>query len=87
MRTDSHYLRAGDAVVFYPAGSKRGARYADHVGLVAAVHAGGRLDLVNGDFVGSANITVQANKDISLTSWAAAIWGKGETWVRVGPRH
>ncbi len=75
----------GDAVVFYPAGERPGASYADHVGLVTAVNADGTVNLVNGDFAGSSNITVQASTGVSLATWAAAMWGPGEKWIFVSP--
>jgi CHAP domain len=75
----------GDAVVFYPRGERPGARYADHVGLVTAVNPDGTVNLVNGDFAGASNITVQASGRVFLASWAAAIWGRGEKWVFVSP--
>jgi CHAP domain-containing protein len=50
---------AGDAVVFYPPGPIGPGTLADHVGIVTAVHPGGTVDLVNGDFLGATNIGVQ----------------------------
>jgi hypothetical protein len=80
--------KVGDAVVFYPAGTKpSGGNYADHVGLVTGIGPGGQLSMVNGDFLGASNITVQADTGIqSLKSWAAGIWGAGEQWVFVAPK-
>jgi hypothetical protein len=75
----------GDAVVFYP-GTKPNGSYADHVGIVTAVNSNGSVNLSNGDFLGSTNISVQGNNNItSLKSWAAGIWGSGETWTFVSP--
>jgi hypothetical protein len=75
----------GDAVVFYPAGTTSFDSYADHVGIVASVNSNGTVNLINGDFMGSSNISVQANDNESIASWAAAIWGSGEEWVYVSP--
>jgi hypothetical protein len=85
MPTDSATPAVGDAVVFYPSNESPGASYADHVGLVTAVNPDGTVNLVNGDFVGPSNITVQASTNVSLATWAAAIWGRGEKWVFVSP--
>jgi hypothetical protein len=41
--------------------------------------------MVNGDFLGAANVSVEYDTDISLTSWAASVWGAGEQWVIVAP--
>jgi CHAP domain len=85
MPTDPGDPVAGDAVVFYPAGSPPNGNYADHVGIITGVNAGGTVDLVNGDFVGASNITVQENTDVSLGSWSAAVWAQGEQWIFVSP--
>jgi PKD repeat protein len=76
---------AGDAVVFYLPGPIGPGTLADHVGIVTAVHPGGTVDLVNGDFLGPANISVQYDPGISLTSWASRIWHPDEQWVLVSP--
>jgi hypothetical protein len=75
----------GDAVVFYPRGERRGGPYADHVGLITGVNPDGTVNLVNGDFAGSGNISVQATSGIRLRRWAASIWGPGERWAFVSP--
>jgi hypothetical protein len=85
MPTDATNPQVGDAVVFYPAGGSVGGGYADHVGIVVGVNSNGTVNLVNGDFGGSSNISVQANDNVSLASWAAQIWGSGEKWVFVSP--
>jgi hypothetical protein len=85
MPADATDPQVGDAVVFYPSSESPGDNYADHVGIVAGVNSNGTVNLVNGDFAGSSNITVQANNDVSLGSWAASIWGAGEKWVFVSP--
>ncbi|HEY3957296.1 MAG TPA: CHAP domain-containing protein [Streptosporangiaceae bacterium] len=85
MPTDPSDPAVGDAVVFYPAGSAPNGSYADHVGIVVAVNSDGTVNLVNGDFLGSSNITAQANDNVSLGSWSAAVWGSGEQWIFVSP--
>ena len=83
---DSGTPEPGDAIVFYPGSDTApNASYADHVGLVVGVNSNGTLNLDNGDFVGSTNITVQANDDVSVASWAASIWGSAEHWIYVSP--
>jgi hypothetical protein len=84
---DSGTPQVGDAIVFYPGSDTApNSTYADHVGLVVGVNSNGTLNLVNGDFQGSTNITAQANTTSpSLSSWAASIWGTGEQWIYVSP--
>lgn len=85
MTEDPTNPQVGDAVVFYP-NTKPNGNYADHVGIVTAVNSNGTVNLSNGDFLGSTNITVQGNNDVSLKSWAASIWGAGEDWTFVSPK-
>ena len=86
MHADRGTPQVGDAVVFYPRGRRPNRHYADHVGIVTAVNPDGSIDLVNGDFLGPQNITVQADIGISsLSTWAAGIWGPREKWVFVSP--
>jgi hypothetical protein len=85
MPEDATDPAVGDAVVFYPDTAPNGS-YADHVGIVTGVNANGTVNLANGDFLGSSNISVQANDDVSLKSWAASIWGSGEDWAFVSPQ-
>ncbi|MBF9066936.1 PKD domain-containing protein [Streptacidiphilus fuscans] len=75
----------GDAVVFFPPGPVNASRFADHVGIVSAVNADGTVDLVDGDFLGPNGITAEYDTHVSLTSWAAGVWGAGEQWVIVQP--
>jgi hypothetical protein len=75
----------GDAVVFFPPGSISLPAYGDHVGIVTGVNSDGTVNLVDGDFLGTSNISVQYNTKVSLTKWAAQIWGAGEQWVFVSP--
>jgi hypothetical protein len=76
----------GDAVLFYPAGQANAGIYSDHIGLITAVNSDGTVNIVNGDFGGSPTpITVEYNTEVSLASWAAAIWGSGEQWTFVAP--
>jgi hypothetical protein len=85
---DGNNPAVGDAVVFYPEGAMTGSglTYADHVGIVIGVNANGTVDLVNGDFVGSRNISVQENDDVSIASWASAVWSPGERWMYISSR-
>jgi hypothetical protein len=77
--------QVGDAVIFYP-GTKPNGSYADHVGIVSSIDSNGNVNLVDGDFLGSTNISVQYNDNIpSIKKWAAAVFGKGETWTFVSP--
>nr|MDQ2815917.1 PKD domain-containing protein [Actinomycetota bacterium] len=76
---------AGDAVVFFPPGHIGHPAYGDHVGIVTAVNPGGTVNLVDGDFLGTTNISVQYDTKVSLTSWAAQIWGPGEQWALIAP--
>jgi PKD repeat protein len=85
MPADSGTPAAGDAIVFFPPGTITPDTYADHVGIVTAVSADGTISMVNGDFLGASNISVQYSTKISLTSWAAGVWGPGEQWVIVAP--
>jgi len=85
LKADSGKPAAGDAVVFLPPGHISSPAYGDHVGIVASVNSDGTVDLVNGDFLGSSNISVQYATKVSLTKWAAQIWGPGEQWVLVAP--
>jgi hypothetical protein len=75
----------GDAVVFYSPGAVTESSFADHVGIVSSVNSDGTIDMVNGDFLGDTNISVQYNTDIDLTTWASQVWGSGEQWVLVTP--
>jgi hypothetical protein len=75
----------GDAVTFYQPGPITTSTPADHVGIITAVHPDGTVDMVNGDFLGSTNITVQYNTDLNLRSFASSVWGPGEQWVFASP--
>jgi CHAP domain len=79
--------KVGDAVILYPPGTKApDGSYADHVGIVTTVNSGGTVNLVNGDFLGSANISVQYNTHVHLSRWASRVEGtKGEKWAFVSP--
>jgi len=80
--------RAGDAVILYPPDTKApNGGYADHVGIVTAVHADGTVSIVNGDFLGTSNIAVRYNANAHLSAWASRVEGsKGEKWALVSPR-
>jgi PKD repeat protein len=78
--------KVGDAVVLYPPGQITASTGASHVGIVTAVHANGTLNIVNGDFLGATNISVQYNTDVTIGPWAAQVEGQpGEQWVFVSP--
>jgi len=77
--------QVGDSLVFFGPGPVTPDTYADHVGVVTAVNANGTINMVNGDFLGAANVSVEYDTDISLASWAAGAWGAGEQWVIVAP--
>lgn len=84
---DSGTPKVGDAIVFYPASTPAPVGHmADHVGIVVGVNqAKGTIDMVNGDFRGASNITVQHSGYVKLQPWANSIWGTGEKWVLVAP--
>ncbi|MGN6128582.1 MAG: PKD domain-containing protein, partial [Humibacter sp.] len=75
----------GDAVVFFHAGAITPARYADHVGIVVAVHPDGTVDMVNGDFSSSVNVKVEHDVNLDLTAFAHKTWSSGEVWTLVSP--
>jgi len=79
--------KAGDAVILYPPDTKApNGSYADHVGIVTAVHANGTVNLVNGDFLGTSNIAVRYIANAHLAAWASRVEGsKGEKWAIVSP--
>ena len=85
LTVDSGSPAVGDAVVFYEPGAITTGTYADHVGIVTGVNPDGTINMVNGDFLGSTNISVQYNTDVTLSTWAAEVWGAGEQWVFVAP--
>ncbi|ACU76287.1 PKD domain containing protein [Catenulispora acidiphila DSM 44928] len=75
----------GDAVLFYSPGRLPNG-FADHVGLVSAVHPDGSIDMVNGDFSGGAAVNVQYDQNITdLAAFAASVEGPGEQWALVTP--
>jgi hypothetical protein len=78
----------GDAIVFYPPATTVGpGSYADHVGIIIGVDsAKGTVEMANGDFLGSTNITVQNSGYVKLQSFANAVWATGEKWVLVAPK-
>jgi len=83
LAADTGTPAVGDSIVFFEP-SLVGV-YADHVGIVTSVNPDGTINMVNGDFLGSTNVHVEYDTDISLTSWAAANWGSGEEWFIVTP--
>jgi PKD repeat protein len=82
-KADSGTPEPGDAIVFFNPGSYPG--YADHVGIVTGVNSDGTINMANGDFLATANVHVEYDTKISLTSWAASVWGPGEEWFIVTP--
>jgi hypothetical protein len=79
--------QVGDAVLLYPPKTKApNGTYADHVGIVTAVHSDGTVNLVNGDFLEPGNIEVAYIANAHLTWWASRVEGsKGEEWALVSP--
>lgn len=84
---DGNNAAVGDAVVFYPPGdlTSSGLSFADHVAIVVGVNADGTVNLVNGDFGGTSNISVQLFNEVSIASWASFIWNTGEQWMYISP--
>jgi hypothetical protein len=82
LAADTGTPAVGDSIVFFEPGLV--GVYADHVGIVTSVNPDGTIDMVNGDFLGSTNVHVEYDTNISLTSWAT-MWGPGEEWFIVTP--
>ena len=82
LAADTGTPAVGDSIVFFEP-SLVGI-YADHVGIVTSVNPDGTINMVNGDFLGSSDVHVEYDTDISLTSWAT-MWGPGEEWFIVTP--
>ena len=82
-KADTGTPEPGDAIVFFNPYSYPG--YADHVGIVTGVNSDGTVNMANGDFLAAAGIHVEYDTDLSLTSWAASVWGAGEEWFIVTP--
>jgi hypothetical protein len=82
---DTGTPKVGDAIVFYPPGTSTAVgSIADHVGLIVGVDSSnGTVDMVNGDFLGSGNISVQESGYVNIQSFANAVWSSGEKWVLV----
>jgi hypothetical protein len=84
--SDPTTLAVGDAIMFYPTWAANAGAYSDHVGLVVGVNSDGTVNLVNGDFGGTGDpIGVEYDPDVSLASWASAVWSEGEEWTVVSP--
>ena len=83
---DTGTPQAGDSVLFFGKSSFPG--FADHVGIVTAVHPDGSIDMVNGDF-GGGGVTVKVEYDQGITNLAAfaqqAEGDSTEEWVLVSP--
>ncbi len=84
---DGNNPAPGDAVLFYPNGylTASGLSYADHAAIVVGVNPDGTVNLVNGDFMGASNISVQEYNDVSIGPWASSIWNSGEQWMYISP--
>ncbi len=80
---DSGTPQAGDAIMFFSPGAFPAV--ADHVGIVTSVNSDGTVNMVNGDFAAVPDVHVEYDTNISLTSWAAGVWGAGEQWAIVAP--
>jgi hypothetical protein len=74
-------------VLLYPPGTTApNGSYADHLGIVTAVHSDGTVNPVNGDFLGASNISAQYNTNVHLSTWASQVEGnKGEKRALVSP--
>jgi hypothetical protein len=82
LAADTGTPAVGDSIVFFEPGLV--GIYADHVGIVTSVNPDGTINMVNGDFLGTTNVHVEYDTEISLTSWAT-MWGPGEEWFIVTP--
>jgi hypothetical protein len=83
---DTGTPQAGDSVLFFDKGEFPS--FADHVGIVTAVHPDGSIDLVNGDFGGDGEtIKVEYDQDITnLAQFAQNAEGdSSEEWALVSP--
>jgi hypothetical protein len=82
---DTGRPQVGDSVLFFSKSSFPG--FADHVGIVTAVHSDGSIDMVNGDFSGGPDVSVQYDQDITnLAAFAQASEDNStEEWVLVSP--
>jgi hypothetical protein len=92
MNKNGTSFAVGDAIVFYGGKETAGKTGADHVGIIVGYNkAKGTIDMVNGDFKGATNITVQNSGTVKISGsdglahWAATIWGSGEKWYLVNP--
>jgi hypothetical protein len=82
---DTGTPQVGDSVLFFSKASFPG--FADHVGIVTAVHPDGSIDMVNGDFNGGPDVAVEYDQDITnLAAFAQAAENNStEEWVLVSP--
>ncbi|MBO0821872.1 MAG: PKD domain-containing protein, partial [Nocardiopsaceae bacterium] len=82
---DTGTPRAGDSVLFFGKSSFPG--FADHVGIVTAVHPDGSIDMVNGDFDGGPAVAVEYDRNIAnLAAFAQqAENDPTEEWILVSP--
>jgi hypothetical protein len=84
-KPDTGTPQVGDSVLFFSKASFPG--FADHVGIVTAVHPDGSIDMVNGDFNGGPDVAVEYDQDITnLAAFAQAVEDNPtEEWVLVSP--
>lgn len=82
---DTGTPQVGDSVLFF--GKSSFPSFADHVGIVTAVHPDGSIDMVNGDFDGGPTVAVEYDQDITnLAAFAQQAEGdSSEEWVLVSP--
>lgn len=75
----------GDAIVFFPPGTISATGAANHVGIVSAVHDDGTIDMVNGDFLATANVHVEHDTNLTLSTFENNTWNQGEQYLIVHP--
>jgi hypothetical protein len=77
--------QVGDSVLFFDKGAFPD--FADHVGIITAVNSDGSINMVNGDFSGGPDISVQYDQDITnLATFAQQAEGdSSEEWVLITP--
>lgn len=83
---DTGTPQVGDSVLFFS--KSHFPAFADHVGIVTAVHPDGSIDMVNGDFGGN-GVAVKVEYDQNITNLAAFAQSSEqnptEEWVLVSP--
>jgi len=81
LSSDPGHPQVGDAVVIAVPGESPPDQ---HVGIVASVDSNGNVNLVDGDFLGSSNISVQYNQNVNLVQFAQS-YGPGGVYYLVSP--